>query len=141
MGQPQYVSSVDAGQLTRAECEILLASRHVGRVIHTTSALPTAVPVMYAVIDGSVIFREFPGLDLRSGTGMVIAFEVDTFEDRFEEGWCVVATGLAVGVTDHAEIQMLDGLGIASWAPDQRSAYVRLTVGPLSGTALQQRAG
>ena len=118
-----------------------MASRHVGRVVHTISALPTAVPVMYAVIDGCVIFREFPGLDLRAGSEMVIAFEVDTFGDRFDEGWCVVATGLAVEVTDLAEIDSLDRVGIASWAPDQRSPYVKLTIGPLTGTALQQRAG
>jgi len=96
---------------------------------------------MYAVNDGCVVFREFPGLDLPKGSGMVIAFEVDTFEDRFDEGWCVVATGLAVEVTDPAEIRTLDGLGIASWAPDQRSPYVRLTFGPLTGSALQARAG
>lgn len=96
---------------------------------------------MYAVSDGCVIFREFPGLDLPRGSGMVIAFEVDTFEDRFEEGWCVVATGLAEKVTDPDEIEDLDRLGIVSWAPDQRSPYVRLTFGPLTGTALQERAG
>ncbi len=96
---------------------------------------------MYAVIDGCVIFRTFPGLDLREGRGIVIAFEVDTFGDHFEHGRCVVATGLAVEVTDVAEIESLDRVGIASWDPHQLSAYVKLTVGPLTGTELQQRAG
>ena len=47
--------------LDRSECEELLAGARIGRVILTEQALPTALPVAYALDHGDIVFRSNDG--------------------------------------------------------------------------------
>ena len=98
----------------------LLASAGIGRVILTEQAMPTALPVAFAVDRGAIIFRSSAGTKLAAATsGTVIAFEVDKFDESERAGWSVVVTGLASVITDPQDEQRANTLDIPNWVePD-----------------------
>jgi len=120
------------------ECRRLLASAHIGRVVFTNSALPTALPVNYAMVGSDIIFRSGPGLKLSAAlAGTVVAFEVDDFNDDLRVGWRVVVTSFASVVVDPAEVARLDSLGIPIWINAADAQYIRLTTdGQITGRRL-----
>lgn len=132
------------GELSRARCLDLLRTATIGRVVLTNSAMPTAMPVSFALADGDIVFRAGPGTRLEpSAAGTVVAFEADVFDPEWEQGWSVVATGVARPVDSAREIRALDAMAIPSWVTDE-PGYVRMTVGLLTGwhvrSARQQAA-
>jgi nitroimidazol reductase NimA-like FMN-containing flavoprotein (pyridoxamine 5'-phosphate oxidase superfamily) len=119
--------NVDPAQLTREECMHLLASARIGRVILTEQALPTALPVAYAIDAGDVVFRSAAGAKLSAARqGTVIAFEVDAFDEATRTGWSVVVTGMAGVVSDPAQQLHADGLDIPAWVDPSGSRHIRL---------------
>jgi len=120
------------------ECRRLLASAHIGRVVFTNAALPTALPVNYAMVGADIIFRSGPGLKLSAAlAGTVVAFEVDDFNDDLRVGWSVVVTSFASVVVDPAEVAQLDRLGIPIWISAADAQYIRLTTdGQVTGRRL-----
>ena len=120
------------------ECRRLLASAHIGRVVFTNAALPTALPVNYAMVGADIIFRSGPGLKLSAAlAGTVVAFEVDDFNDDLRVGWSVVVTSFASVVVDPAEVAQLDRLGIPIWISAADAQYIRLTTdGQITGRRL-----
>ncbi len=124
--------------LSPDECERFLASAKIGRVILSDAALPTALPVRYAMVGKDIVFRSGPGLKLSAASaGTVVAFEVDDFNEDLHVGWSVVVTALAAVVTDPDEVAALDRADIPSWVRSPESHYVRLTLaGRMSGRRL-----
>jgi uncharacterized protein len=89
--------------LSRDQCLALLPQASVGRVGITVGALPVILPVNFAVLDGSVIFRTVPGTKLSAATARnVVAFEVDWYEGDGSSGWSVLVQGMASEVGDAA---------------------------------------
>jgi nitroimidazol reductase NimA-like FMN-containing flavoprotein (pyridoxamine 5'-phosphate oxidase superfamily) len=126
--------------LSREECELLIAGADIGRVILTAQALPTALPVSYAVDGGDIVFCTSAGAKLAAADkGTVVAFEVDHFDPALRIGWSVVVTGLATVVTDPREIGRLEGLGIETWVDLSPTHYVRLSASMVSGRRVAPR--
>jgi len=124
--------------LPRADCDRLLASGSIGRVVLTDHALPVALPVNYAVDGADIVFRTGEGSKLAAArAGMVVAFEVDDFAPDHRCGWSVLVTGIARPLTDISEIVRADQLGIESWAPASASTYVRISTGLVSGRRIR----
>lgn len=120
--------------LEENECRALLRDGDLGRVGMTVGALPVILPVNYAYVDGSVVFRTSDGTKLRASQGgTVIAFEVDAYDVGQREGWSVLAVGRAIEVTDEHELDQLRSLGLAPWANGERTHYIRLRPEMLSG--------
>jgi nitroimidazol reductase NimA-like FMN-containing flavoprotein (pyridoxamine 5'-phosphate oxidase superfamily) len=121
--------------LSRAESLELLASGVVGRVVLSVHALPIAVPVNYVLDGESVVFRSGAGLKLSAAeAGTVIAFEVDHFTTELRMGWSVLATGVARRVTDPAEVERAEQLGVPTWIePTDDMGFVRVDLGTVSG--------
>jgi nitroimidazol reductase NimA-like FMN-containing flavoprotein (pyridoxamine 5'-phosphate oxidase superfamily) len=112
----------------------LLASTGIGRVILSEQAMPTALPVAYAVDRGAIIFRSSTGTKLSAATsGTVIAFEVDSFDERERAGWSVVVTGLASVITDQQEEKRADSLDIPSWVEPEGARFIRLLPSIVTG--------
>lgn len=87
--------------LDHDECLRLLASHSFGRIGLSADALPTILPVNYAIVGDRIIIRTGRGTHLgRSTRDEVVAFEVDEFDERTGTGWSVVIRGLAREVTD-----------------------------------------
>ena len=115
-------------------CMELLASAGIGRVILSEQAMPTALPVAYALDGDAIVFRSSAGTKLSAATsGTVIAFEVDSFDEHEQAGWSVVATGLASVITDRQEESRADSLGIARWVEPDGARFVRLQPSIVTG--------
>ena len=81
--------------LSPAECWELLATTSVGRLALSDRALPTIVPVRYAVGNGSVAIR-VGRLGLPTTVhDMVVAFAADRIDEESASGWTVQMQGRA----------------------------------------------
>jgi hypothetical protein len=126
--------------LPRADCMRLLSSVHVGRIVYTDGALPAITPVNFAVDDEEILFRTSPGSTLALATqDAVVAFEVDEFDEINHDGWSVVVTGVASGVSDANDVLRVRTLGVRPWVPGDRSHYVRIAPSTITGRRLIRR--
>jgi nitroimidazol reductase NimA-like FMN-containing flavoprotein (pyridoxamine 5'-phosphate oxidase superfamily) len=120
--------------LSRDTCLDLLSRAEIGRVVLTSKALPTALPVNYAFDDGDIVFRTGAGAKLAAArAGTVVAFEVDDFEPALRVGWSVIATGIATPVADPEGIERANALNIGTWVETSQAHYVRLRPQMLTG--------
>ena len=131
--------------LSREACLDLLSRAEIGRVVLTSQALPTAMPVNY-VFDGTdIMFRTGAGAKLAAArAGTVVAFEVDDFEPALRVGWSVVATGIATPLAGPEEIEAANHLNIGTWVETSQAHYVRLRPQMLTGrriSLVQAEAG
>lgn len=82
-------------EITRREGLDLLARAQVGRVVFVHGALPEVVPVAYRVAGETVVFGVCSGSAFTGDReGAVVAFQVDSFDDRRQCGWYVRAIGV-----------------------------------------------
>ena len=80
----------------------LLSTASVGRIGVNIDALPTVLPVNFALFNGSVVFRTAPGTKLHFATrDAVVAFQADHYGSvREPTGWSVLVRGVAQTLTD-----------------------------------------
>lgn len=122
-------------ELPYTTCEELLETQEVGRVAVCTAEGPRIVPVNFAVIDDSVVFRTTP----YSVIGMHawnsrLAFEVDHVDAEHHTGWSVVATGRGTVVEDDVELRRIQSSRLPTpWAGGQRWLLVQLRWDDLTG--------
>jgi len=88
--------------LGQAECLALLGTQRLGRlaVARTADVGPHVVPVNYALLRGSIVFRSAPGTKLHRLVTEPVTFEVDSFDPHSRTGWSVVVEGLAYEASD-----------------------------------------
>ncbi len=123
------------------ECLRLLASHHVGRVALSIGALPVILPVNYVTRGRAVFFRTSAVSKLDAAVGRhVVAFEVDSIDPVYHEGWSVLVTGRAEHITDPAVVAMLEALPLLPWAPWVGPNWVMITAELLSGRRLRHVA-
>jgi nitroimidazol reductase NimA-like FMN-containing flavoprotein (pyridoxamine 5'-phosphate oxidase superfamily) len=120
--------------LDRPECLELLARGETGRIAVTMGALPTVLPVSYGLAGEDLVFLAHEGSDLaRAAADAVVAFETDHVDTAGGEAWSVVVTGMAVPVTDPAELAALRLLELGPWARKPRQVFIRLATDVVSG--------
>lgn len=123
------------------ECLRLLGEASVGRVVFTEQALPAIRPVRYALYDGSVVLRTNAESKLATAdNGVVVAFEVDDFDQKAERGWSVTFVGRAETVTEPTELTALAELDLPSWS-DGNQHYLRIRIELIEGRRLPAPAG
>ncbi len=127
-------------ELDAEECFELLAPGGVGRVAFSDLVGPAVVPVNYILDDRALVFRTAIGgwLDQAlttsiAGADVRIAFQVDDFDHASRTGWSVLARGGA----HHVPAEEAGGLGVDTWAGDDRQSYIRLTPSEISGRRVQ----
>ncbi|MFE5208884.1 pyridoxamine 5'-phosphate oxidase family protein [Streptomyces sp. NPDC056600] len=124
-------------ELDREESLRRLATATVGRVVHTRQALPSVLPVNFALDHGGVLLRTSAASELvRAVDGEVVAFEADAVDGAAHSGWSVVVTGTASVVTDPAEHQRLTRTGPASWVPWPQEVFLRIAPQRVTGREL-----
>ncbi|GEJ98778.1 pyridoxamine 5'-phosphate oxidase family protein [Streptomyces sp. NPDC003388] len=125
-------------ELGRHECERLLGTAPVGRIVHTRQALPAVVPVNFSLDDdGAVLLRTSAASEMAHAVdGSVVAFEADAVDADARSGWSVVVTGRARVVTDPAEAERLDRIGPCSWVPSPDEIFVRIEPELVTGREL-----
>ena len=121
-------------ELSRAEAIRLLTTSSIGRVGITMGALPAILPVSYAVVDDSIVFRSDTGSKFSAAVeGAVVAFETDESDVAAKTGWSVLVVGCAREITDAAMLERVRAMGLDSWAPNPRDQFVRIPLDVVSG--------
>jgi hypothetical protein len=86
----------------------LLAGVDYGRVVFSLKTLPAIRPVNHLVDEGRIIIRTRLTASIsaavRSGDGVVVAYEADSLDPQTRTGWSVVVTGRAYTLTDPDQV-------------------------------------
>jgi len=113
-------------ELTSTECWELLALSSVGRLALSVRALPTILPVRYAIdADAVAIHMGRFGLPAAAVHDSVVAFAVDHIDEAADSGWIVQMQGLA-------QLARPDGTPTGA-GPVAGGQLLRLVPGMLSG--------
>jgi len=127
------MSSYGLATLTGAQCDALLQTQRVGRV-GVFSARPGVFPVLYALLDGNVVFRTAPGEKLiAAALNREVVFEIDSFDTVTCTGWSVNVLGRADEIEDPAERTRAEALDLEPWAGEVRDRYVRIRAVEVTG--------
>jgi nitroimidazol reductase NimA-like FMN-containing flavoprotein (pyridoxamine 5'-phosphate oxidase superfamily) len=128
--------------LTREECDELLAAHSFGRVAIWSGDHPAVLPVLYAMLDGDVVFRTAPGEKLIAAVlGDEVVFEIDAAEPARHTGWSVNVVGRAEEILGPHHLARAAALGIEPWAGDYRDDYVRIRAERVSGRRIRATTG
>lgn len=128
--------------LSRARCLELLGGGSVGRVVFTQRALPTALPVNYALLGDDVVFRTATGSKLSMALARsVVAFQADDIDPVSRTGWSVLVQGWATLLTRPDAVARARALPIHSWAPGDRWHFVHIRSEFVSGHELAPVVG
>lgn len=127
-------------QLDEAECLRLISSGGVGRVVYSGRSGPTALPVLYKLYEGTIVFRtahdSSTDEDLRTGIAgaeFKVAFEIDDINPTAREGWSVLVQGPAHHVESETEHASVLEAGVEPWAGGVRELYLRITPTRITG--------
>ena len=125
--------------LRRDECLELLAEVPVGRVGLTARALPVVLPVNFAVVDESIVWRSAEGTKFNAAAnGLVVAFEADWFDPAYLSGWSVMVQGVAQVVEGAEHLAFGEQLSLESWALDGAASHlVRLPTEFMTGMRIR----
>lgn len=129
--------------LSSEECAELVAGEEIGRVGFNQRGQTIILPVNYAFIAGSVLFRTAPGSKLDIALiGGPTSFEVDAWDAETRSGWSVLIKGRSAEVTDEWVVSLAEHFGVEPWA-DQipRDHWVRISVDEISGRWIYRDEG
>jgi len=121
--------------LSRSECLFLLATRSVGRVAVSRHALPTILPVNYAMLGEEIVFATGTGsISLAGAEEVVLAFEVDEADPVTRSGWSVVVVGKARRIDErNSDWEAARCLNLEPWVGRHAVELVRLKSHRLTG--------
>ena len=141
--EPTDVVAIDIvsrmGVIDEAQCVELMQSTPIGRVAFVTRTDEVlALPVNFSWHEDSIVFRTLEGQKLAAAVeGKSVCFEVDQWNSEDRSGWSVVVQGKAREVTNWAEIEQLEGIGLVPWAREKwRRMWVRIEPTNISGRVL-----
>lgn len=127
--------------LDERDCFALLEQAHFGRLGLTVGALPTILPINFALLGRDPVFRTDAGTKLEAATnGNVLCLEIDDVDTLMHDGWSVVVTGRASVIEDDDELAAARQLPLKPWV-GSGSSYVRIRATMVSGRRLRRAAG
>jgi len=127
------------GVIDRDRCVELMESTPIGRVAFVDGAGEIlALPVNFKWHEGTVVFRTLEGQKLAAAAeGKAVCFEVDQWSPEERTGWSVVVQGRAREVTNWAEVEELEGIGLVPWAKEKwKRMWVRIEPTNITGRVL-----
>jgi nitroimidazol reductase NimA-like FMN-containing flavoprotein (pyridoxamine 5'-phosphate oxidase superfamily) len=123
--------------LSPAECFDLLEPGGVGRVGFAAADGIMILPVNFAVIGKTIVFRTAPDTLLAVYADGRVSVQADHLDGALHAGWSVLVHGHAHKVTDEREVKRLEeGTNLEPWAAGSRDVYVRITPARISGRRL-----
>lgn len=132
--------------LTEAESLRLIAEAEIGRIGFTGRFGPVVLPVNFAVLDGTVVFRTDSGStigeDLHTGITDAeyrVAFEVDEIHSSDRTGWSVLIQGSAHFMTEDAERAAVERAGVDPWISGDKDVYIQIKPALISGRRVVRR--
>jgi nitroimidazol reductase NimA-like FMN-containing flavoprotein (pyridoxamine 5'-phosphate oxidase superfamily) len=125
-------------ELSRSECEKLLAEHSVGRVGLSAPTGPQILPVTYAYYGKTVVFRTSPyGVLSSLERHTRVAFEIDDIDEEQHSGWSVLVMGSAERVTQQYTLSTLWKEGPVPWATGTRNLFIAITPDSITGRAVR----
>ncbi len=120
--------------LERAQCLALLTTTMIGRVGLSTDALPTVLPVTFALVGDKIVIHA--NADTRLAGSLdnnVVAFEADGFQESTGRMWSVMARGVAMlgkagDYDDEVAVSRLP-----TWGPVDTNTIVTIDLSVLTG--------
>ena len=130
--------STELLDLDRPECLRLLAANGIGRVAVSVPGWDTPLirPVNYIFDESSnsVLIRSDVGSKLHALLRSAkAAFEIDGTDPRSRAGWSVIIRGASEEITNRAELNRLESLGLEPWAPGAKGHWIRIRSNTISG--------
>lgn len=140
---PIEPSAIDAesgmGVIADDLCLELLDETPIGRIAFTVDDHPMVVPVNYAWFEDTVVFRTLQGQKLEAAAqGQRVCFQIDQWSSADRSGWSVAVVGQAREVTDFAEREQLENVGVVPWTKAKwRQSWIRIEPETISGRVLR----
>lgn len=127
------------GVIDEPDCVELIRSTPVGRIGFISEGAPLVLPVNFAWHRGHIVFRTLEGQKLAAASAsQTVCFEVDHWDQDERAGWSVVVTGTAIEVTDWAETEELEQIGLVPWSRAKwRTMWVRVEPSEITGRVLR----
>ncbi|MFJ4847269.1 MULTISPECIES: helix-turn-helix domain-containing protein [unclassified Streptomyces] len=121
------------------ECWTRLSGQDVGRVALTTATgHPAVLPVIYSVVEGTIVYRTAPHTPPAAGRGTEVAFEVDRFDASLSAGWSVLLLGNVEHVTDSDEVRALARDAHPDpWADGTHDLWIRIVPSNVTGCLIR----
>lgn len=135
----------DAGPILRvldeADCWRRLGASPVGRLAFAVADEIEIFPVNYVVDGSDVVFRTSAGTKL-AGLALAppVAFEVDGYDEDYDEVWSVIAKGQARRIDRSDELERAEQLGLRPWLPSPKPFFIRLEHLTVTGRAFHHQA-
>ena len=124
----------ESRELSRAECLALLPTVPFGRLVFTEGALPAVIPVNFVLDSAGIVLRTAPtGSVARVADGTIVALQADDVDPVRRSGWSVTVVGQARTVRDPVALARLEALPLLPWVAGDRSVYVVIDVGIVTG--------
>ncbi|MFC6064148.1 pyridoxamine 5'-phosphate oxidase family protein [Streptomyces ochraceiscleroticus] len=120
-------------ELEPEECLRLLSSHGVGRLALSTLEGPQIIPVNYALVDDTVVYRTAPGTVTAGAVGNLAAFQVDHIDEAMSRGWSVLVVGPARHVTGPAADELAARAPSLPWVGGDRPLWVAIKPLRISG--------
>lgn len=138
---PTADGQVRSTVLERQACLHLLATRDIGRVAFTIDgdAAPTVLPVNYALIGDTIVFRStLAGTIMRYARGHA-AFQVDHLDEERRQGWSVLCSGRCRWVRHEGELERIpQGRMPRPWAAGARDQVLKIVPARVSGREIHR---
>jgi len=123
--------------ITRNDCLMLLAQHQhaVGRLaLVDEDDMPLIVPVNYAMVDESIVFRSGAGTKLEAALhNAKVAFEIDHVDEQHRTGWSVVVRGRAEVVTGTSQLFALSHVGLLPFGSADKAHWVMIQPQAVTG--------
>lgn len=129
--------------LSPDECRELLHSEQIGRIGFQVDGQVVMLPINYAFVADSVLFRTSAGskLDIAQRR-QAASFEIDDWDASTRSGWSVLVKGRAEVVTDEWMIAICEHFDVDPWADSvPRDRWVRLSADEITGRWIFRSGG
>lgn len=121
--------------LDEQQCQLLLASKDLGRIAFEIGGVPEIFPVNYVADGSSVVFRTAEDTKLHQAVKLRVAFEVDDWDPAKGLAWSVVIKGVAEEVTAGIDpfAQALRSRPVVPLAPGPRERWMAVYPSAITG--------
>jgi nitroimidazol reductase NimA-like FMN-containing flavoprotein (pyridoxamine 5'-phosphate oxidase superfamily) len=121
-------------EMTTDECFRVIATQHLGRVGLVVAGRPLVLPVNYALIGKTVVFRTARGSSFdRVVRGADVVFEIDHADPAYHSGWSVMGRGRADGIDENVDLESLTHHLMRPWARESPPGWIGIPLSHVTG--------
>jgi uncharacterized protein len=121
------------------ECLRLLATQHLGRIGMVVDGQPMVLPVNYALLGETIVFRTARGSGFdRLVRRAEVVFEIDHADPAFHSGWSVIGRGTAEGIDERIDTAALERLVQRPWARQVPAGWIAVPLRQVTGRRIVQ---